>query len=140
MNIEFKFRAWDGKKMHYNIIPWLWDFVIRLGWHRCEASADSDGEAKMLVKAIKFEQVMQFIGLKDKDGKEIYEGDVLHRPETSFFNWKVEYSKKNAGFVIVNIGIDGTRSEQLVICSEYFFENRIIIGNIYENPELLKHK
>lgn len=36
MNRVIKFRAWDGDKMHNDVSPWRWDFVISNTWHRCE--------------------------------------------------------------------------------------------------------
>lgn len=82
--------------------------------------------------------LMQYTGLKDKNGKEIYEGDILQCYSVpSMFNWIVRYSKKNFGFVIVNIGVAGFLGDEFQINSEYFFEDRIVIGNIYENPNLL---
>lgn len=70
--------------------------------------------------------LMQYTGLKDKNGKEIYEGDVV----------KIDGDKKYIGEIKWNVlgfvcdyGIDGIKNH----LPDYVE----IIGNIYENPELL---
>lgn len=73
--------------------------------------------------------VMQFTGLKDKNGKEIYEGDIAK--ESGGDIRKIEY--KRGGFF--NQSIKHDWNYPLFMCPEITFE---IIGNIYENPELLK--
>lgn len=70
--------------------------------------------------------LQQFTGLKDKNGKEIYEGDIMDaRPECGgIHDVKFLYEYHVAG-----LGID---------CSGNMgMEHMEIIGNIYENPELL---
>lgn len=84
--------------------------------------------------------VMQFTGLQDKNGKEIYEGDIVaewrdrHRQEGAVFI--VEYYK--TGFRGVSKDSDryGPFTKNLYVNND----NPIleIIGNIYQNPELIK--
>ena len=68
----------------------------------------------------------EFTGLKDKNGKEIYEGDVLH--QDNYSDWVVIW--QDCGFHIYNQCNPG-----------YFFtlvkSDREVIGNIYENKALL---
>ena len=80
----------------------------------------------------------QFTGLKDKNGKEIFEGDVLKFKFTD-----CEKDKEN--FIIVEcIFQDGRflmdEIEKKDLACYYYFEDELVevIGNIYENPELLE--
>lgn len=81
-------------------------------------------------------EVMQFTGLNDKNGKEIYEGDVLRGLDTSLYPQQtVRWSDTQASFVcdvfVPDYGEVGHGISQRS-CSECE-----VIGNIYENPELL---
>ncbi|KZE66776.1 hypothetical protein AWM68_20260 [Fictibacillus phosphorivorans] len=75
-------------------------------------------------------ELMQFTGLKDKNGKEVYEGDVIIGEPG--FPCKVEWDIDNACFYAPANNIP------LVAVSASNFKRREVIGNIYENPELLK--
>lgn len=94
--------------------------------------------------------VGQFTGLKDKNGKEIYEGDIV---KSTYFNYssksfvtiqQIKFSR--GGFVAISIDDSGVAELPEFYNSHtslYLFTNPTpnkieIIGNIYENPELLK--
>lgn len=75
-------------------------------------------------------------GLKDKNGKEIYEGDVI---EFEYGRGKVEFDE--GMFQYRPATGNSWKIEEGVTCSAYYpvTEAKVeIIGNIYENPDLLK--
>lgn len=78
------------------------------------------------------ETIGQYTGLKGKNGKEIYEGDIiLFHGNNANHTLKVEH--RNSWYLYINIRTG--YASQLYGSSEEAFE---IIGNIHENPELLK--
>ncbi|MHA4046429.1 YopX family protein [Bacillus cereus] len=81
--------------------------------------------------------VMQYTGLKDKNGKEIYEGDVVDTVyDGKLFTGVVVYDESELDFKATNGKENyGSNFQYLPCCDEVE-----IIGNIYENPELLKTK
>lgn len=108
MTREIKFRAWDGEKIIYNI----------------PNSAVSVGSyLEMMGTTLK---LMQYTGLKDKNDKEIYEGDIIVYPDgintIGYEDGSFVRYFKESGHTPIN------QKDMLEI---------EIIGNIYENPELL---
>ena len=119
---EIKFRAWDelNNKMIY---PHTRSFSDIL----------SSGDILN-----RWENIMQFTGLLDKNGKESFEGDFIHgkiarMSEVININGKIEYSTELAKFIVK---YKSPRGWDLHMDLSVFHEIEII-GNIYENPELL---
>ena len=84
--------------------------------------------------------VGQFTGLRDELGREIYSGDIIQGIErgefgTALSKWRamVEWQEDRCMFIAKDI--DGVEDLSLW---EYDFDN--VIGNAYDNPELLKEK
>lgn len=114
MSRKIKFRAWADNKMDYSPETFT-------GWLNDNFIFDGYDEGKEPV-------VMQFTGLLDKQGKEIFEGDI------------VEITHHNVGPTKVRRIITW---KELGIYTGWNITRRTtvkthIIGNIYENPELIK--
>lgn len=83
--------------------------------------------------AVQTETVGQYTGLKDKKGTKIFEGDIIKR---KLFTWRVFWFDRCAGFYISN---DMTTSPSSItpITNDIIIRCEVI-GNIYDNPSLLK--
>ncbi|MBO3326455.1 hypothetical protein JJB63_12730 [Clostridium perfringens] len=144
MSRELKFKIWDKEQKKFLEINWegedtthtkgkanicysdhvyvtLSGYVNEDGWPY-EVDAD----------------ILQYTGLKDKNGKEIYEGDVLERH--GYWPIRIEYDK---GCLMVR-DLDEVRYNNLIlnvpICNFESINDWKVIGNIYENPELLERE
>lgn len=129
-----KYRAWD-KETKTMIDVSLIDFKkgVLVGEHL------KFGETNFM----SFDEIviMQSTGLKDKNGKEIFEGDII----TNGIDIVDVRNHETLGFYTLVNGREmffghGTSIEEFEEDVEGFTEIAEIIGNIYENPELLEDK
>lgn len=137
MSREIKFRAWDGKQMFevgminfepgYGEGPQAWDY-----YNFYDGYGGTDSRI-----------LMEFTGLKDKNGVEIYEGDLLvgnsspfvstHMPEVKPIPYPVTFENGCFTWRGEPLGWD-TENEPPEICLPERWAT--VVGNIYANPEL----
>lgn len=137
---EIKFRAWDkqaNKWRHVSDIGWYRPETGKIGISGVVAILDDGRDQFMPIEDV---DVVDFTGLKDKNGKEIYEGDflvetddsepLLHRivwcDEAKFELETLEDEEGHWG------------AHNIDLLADLDMKEFHVIGNIYENPELLK--
>ena len=121
-----KFRGKD-----IEIDEWIYgDLIQRIGYTpSIMFHYESSGKARYYEYAVKRETVGQFTGLLDKNGSEIYEGDIL---DFNGLNIEVRFVRGVCALLC-----NGNLDEELCgDCRTDLFAK--IIGNIHDNPELLK--
>jgi hypothetical protein len=140
MNREIKFRVWDGERMYsdadsgYQIAERLWDegerslmpmdmdgFMLDLSG--CLSLADECGNVVGLGDGY---ILMQFTGLHDVGGREIYEGDVLSYG-SGRYGFEVPIHFEQGAFWAGSVLLTALSDEH----------NMRVIGDIYRNPGLI---
>jgi uncharacterized phage protein (TIGR01671 family) len=119
---ELKFRVWDGLKMNY-------PKVISFDMERVSFAPENLGGGMI---AVPIKNCMEYTGLKDMNGKEIYEGDFIQNvadngKRLSIF--EIRWQQACCGFVK-----EREDGNTFTLDISKYFE---VIGNIYENPELI---
>ena len=127
---EIKFRGWDKEL----------NFMINIKRYKIDFNGQVlfDNNDKELYNQTNKIELMQYTGLKDKNDVDIYEGDICRCWSRSDFNGYYEYNRmyevkwQGSGFemMVDNCGYGWNYSSG--------FEYIEVIGNIYENPDLLK--
>ena len=127
---EIKFRAWDKNLKQMVEVMTL---SFRCGHIDCVHHAHEHKGGHYLTNGEKDYNLMQYTGQKDRNGKEIYEGDIVREviwkpDQKEDIRHKIKWYPRNCSF-----GFSG----RMQIC-EADARDWEVIGNIYENPELIK--
>ena len=126
-----KYRAWDRTRNEMN-------YRVMVG--NCDTDDENwtcpiiwIEEKKDWLHFDDYECLMQSTGLVDKEGTEVFEGDILHHQIQTDYTFIVKYDKDKGRWY----GDGLSRTYRIDITKE-FLPYYKIIGNIYENPELLE--
>ena len=127
---EFKFRAWDKifNEMYGEITELDFEFD-RIFVRENEMENDFDIPRSRVV-------LMQWTGLKDKNGVEIYEGDIVDIDSDEDKYLEVFYGNKNGSFQLKRL------KSRIILPMTILYDcdNYEVVGNVFENPELLEVK
>ncbi len=129
---EIRFRVWDdiARKMWYPE-EGLRACVTQVG----SVCTDETDDGGILENRSYRLTALFYTGLKDKDGKEIYEGDMF------WYDWLNEPILRVVEFYHGSfIGRDIGHVISMETIGHFLLNKLEIIGNIYENPELLEAK
>lgn len=133
MTKEIKFRVWNGMAMEYDVTVGKFG-VFYVNPEKGDGLNPQDS-ASLTVNTTKYTEgtpLMQYTGQKDKNGKEIYEGDIVKTATDKLM--VITWSNRFASFCI--------EREGWAFChwfGEVFYAKDCeVVGNIHENPELLK--
>ena len=127
---EIKFRAWDTKNKEMGVVH-----ILNLDSCFADASFHNGRTLKGHIGTDLI--LLEFTGLKDKNGKEIFEGDIVECDDIIYIiEWRNNYSKYVMNPIKKEIG-KPREIDAFNWVTGVGYDNTLIIGNIYEKPKLL---
>lgn len=133
--IKFRGKPFNGKWRYGNYAHIKKDFSTVKAGHYISNSVGAP-----FAFLVRPETVSQFTGLKDRNETEIYEGDILRLNQQ--YSYYVSF--ENGCFYLYHTELKDETGEDYrwgpIFRLEKLGFQVEVIGNIYENPELLKHK
>lgn len=134
MKREIKFRVWDHNT-NTMMIPDYFEFYDgKIGW--IEAGREAGPESGNDGNPDQFE-IMQYTGLHDKNGREVYEGDIVHAYDQEPDRYEPDYRGSEATGIVEFHGSMFMLDDDIVLDYPPILE---VIGNIFENTEMLEEK
>ncbi|NIB80977.1 YopX family protein [Streptococcus pseudopneumoniae] len=127
-----KFRVWDSVEKKF-----VEHFFITDNGLICNMEKPTS-DSKLLIPIEKSELIlMQSTGLKDKNGKEIFDGDILEIQDEGevLGNAKLTWDNEQAVFMIEAISVDDIAPFHEILSDESYSYR--VVGNVYENKEVL---
>jgi len=138
MSRDIKFRAWDAKRKLMITESMLTPRYVGFNGSVIRIDEGMECLGSNIMRTEEDVRLMQFTGLLDKNGVEIFEGDILkwdhgdHVLEVRWYRSGWGYFSK----LFSRFGLpEGDTCES--IHARGYAESSVIVGNIYENPELL---
>lgn len=145
MKREIKFRVWDHNT-DTMMIPDNFEFCDgKICWidagREAGPKSGNDGDPGQF-------EIMQYVGLHDKNGREIYEGDIVsfgsvwnngdnEDIDEEFHIGVVEY---DPNYAVYNVNCEESGERHFMFMDVVNYDGFGVIGNIFENPELLEGK
>ena len=134
---EINFRVWDkAEHRMFDVEQLVFDpngELVSIYSYGPDFSNDLDalmGEKPDLNEAA----LMEYTGLHDKNGREIYEGDIVHAYDQEPDRYEPDYRGSEATGIVEFHGSMFMLDDDIILNYPPILE---VIGNIYENPELL---
>ena len=132
---EIKFRVWNNFHKRFLDIPFEGQFESKLAIS--QNGKMYSGKYDCIMGENQY-TIQQYTGIKDKNGKEIYEGDIVeifNHPQSE----QVEWEPNGCGFGFFAHDSKERDSGGFQFLSDWTGSNGYkVIGNIFENPELIK--
>lgn len=134
------FRVWNGTEMEYNVTVGKFGAFYVNPMTKGDGLDEKDSASLTPFNTKYFDEtpVMQYTGLKDKNGKEIYEGDLFQVAGNNIYTVKYfeesenNFEKAYACFCL-------TIPEKMTFpIDEWAIKNGHVVGNIFETPHLIE--